>query len=76
MFQTTEFYLALFLVAVLIFLAIFAKGFYTTNNRMSLLNSFNCILIAAIGMNIIITSNIDVSTGALISVICIAAVGK
>lgn len=78
-FQTTEFYLALFLAAVLIFLAIFAKSFYTTNNLMSLLNSFSYILIAAIGMNmIIITSNIDVSTGALISVICIciAAVGK
>lgn len=78
-FQTTEFYLALFLVAVLIFLAIFARGFYTTNNLMSLLNSFSYILIAAIGMNmIIITSNIDVSTGALISVICIciAAIGK
>lgn len=78
-FMTTEFYLALFLAAVLIFLAIFARGFYSINNLMSLLNSFSYILISAIGMNmIIITSNIDVSTGALISVvcICIAAVGK
>lgn len=78
-FSSTEFYLALFLAAVLIFLAIFAKGFYSINNLMSLLNSFSYILIAAIGMNmIIITSNIDVSAGALISVvcICIAAIGK
>ena len=78
-FLTTEFYLAVFLAVVLIGLAIFAKGFYTVNNLMSLLNSFSYILISAVGMNmIILTSNIDVSTGALISVICIctAAIGK
>lgn len=78
-FLTTEFYLALFLIIVLIFLGIFAKGFYSVNNMMSLLNTFSYTLIAAIGMNmIIITSNIDVSTGALISVVCLflAALGK
>lgn len=70
--MTTEFYLLLFLVAILIFLGIFAKGFYDMNNIMSLLNRYSYILIAAIGMNmIIITSNIDVSAGALISVICV-----
>jgi len=79
LFLTTEFYLLLFLIMVLLFLGMFAQGFYSLNNIMSVLNTFSYILIAAIGMNmIIITSNIDVSTGALISVVClsIAAVGK
>lgn len=76
---TTEFYLAIFLFIVMIFLGIFAKGFYSVNNLMNILNTFSYTLIAAIGMNmIIITSNIDVSTGALVSVICLvlAAIGK
>ncbi len=76
---TAEVYLGLFLAAILLLLGIFAKGFYDTNNVMSLLNRFSYVLIAAIGMNLIIlTSNIDVSAGALISVIClsIAALGK
>lgn len=76
---STEFYLGIFLLLVLLFLAVFAKGFYSINNCMSLLNSYSYILISAIGMNmIILTSNIDVSTGALISVVCIsiAAIGK
>lgn len=78
-FLTTEFYLLVFLIVILIFMAVFASDFYSINNIMSLLNTFSYILIAAIGMNmIILTSNIDVSTGALISVVCIflAAVGK
>ena len=78
-FLTTEFYLTVFLVVVLAMMGILAKDFYSINNMMSLLNTFSYTLIAAIGMNmIIITSNIDVSTGALISVICIslAALGK
>lgn len=78
-FLTTEFYLAIFLFIVLIFLAIFARGFFSVNNLMSILNTFSYTLIAAIGMNmIIITANIDVSTGALVSVICLAlaAIGK
>ncbi len=76
---STEFYLFLFLVVVGIFLAIFAKGFYTVNNLMSILNSFSYILISAIGMNLImLTGNIDVSTGALISMVALAlaAIGK
>jgi len=76
---TTEFYLFLFLLLLLAFLRVFAGGFYTQNNVMSMLNTFSYMLIASIGMNlIIITSNIDVSTGALISAVCItlAAVGK
>lgn len=78
-FRSTEFYLLLFLIAVLTFLRIFAPGFFDVNNVMSILNRFSYILISAIGMNmIIITSNIDISSGALISVLCIivALVGK
>ena len=77
--MTTELYLFLFLVIILLFLSIFAGGFFTQNNIMSILNTFSYMLISSIGMNlIIITSNIDVSSGALISVICIvlAAIGK
>lgn len=76
---TAELYLGLFLAAILIFLAVFAKGFFDLNNVMSMLNRLSYVLIAAIGMNLIIfTSNIDVSAGALISVVClaIAALGK
>ena len=78
-FLTTEFYLLVFLAVVLVFLGIFAKGFYSINNIMSILNVYSYVLISAIGMNmIILTGNIDVSTGALISVVClvIAAIGK
>ena len=60
-------------------MAVFAKGFYSVNNLMSILNSFSYILISAIGMNLImLTGNIDVSTGALISVVALslAAIGK
>jgi ribose/xylose/arabinose/galactoside ABC-type transport system permease subunit len=76
---TAEVYLGLFLLAILIGLAIFTRGFFALNNTMSMLNRFSYVLIAAIGMNlIIITSNIDVSAGNLISVVClfIAALGK
>ena len=78
-FLTSEFYLAMFLVIVLLILAVFAREFYNLNNIMSLMNTYSYTLIAAIGMNIIIlTSNIDVSTGSLISVVCMvmAAIGK
>lgn len=78
-FLTTEAFLAVFLLAIIIFLQNTTTGFFDTNNVMSILNRFGYVLIAAIGMNlIIITSNIDVSTGALISVVAIviAAVGK
>ena len=78
-FFTSEMFLAVFLVIILALLGIGAKGFFSVNNIMSILNRFSYVLIAAIGMNIIIlTSNIDVSAGALISVVCItvAAIGK
>jgi ribose/xylose/arabinose/galactoside ABC-type transport system permease subunit len=78
-FLNSEMFLALFLLIMLLFLRINAKDFFTANNIMSILNRFSYVLIAAIGMNIIIlTSNIDVSAGALISVVCItiAAIGK
>ena len=78
-FLTTEFYLFCFLVVIMLLLAVAAPGFYTLNNIMSILNSFSYILISAIGMNLIIlTGNIDVSTGALISVVALAsaAIGK
>ena len=71
--------LGLFLLLILALLAIFTRGFFAANNVMSMLNRFSYILIAAIGMNLIIlTSNIDVSAGNLISVVCltIAALGK
>lgn len=76
---TTEFYLGMFLLTILLILFVFAPKFFDLNNLMSMLNRFSYVLIAAIGMNLIIlTSNIDVSAGALISVVClvIAAVGK
>jgi len=75
----TEHFLGLFLLLLLLVLLIFAPGFFNVNNTMSMLNRFSYVLIAAIGMNlIIITSNIDVSAGNLISVVClaIAALGK
>src|ERR1035437_2091220 len=76
---STEFYLGIFIIVVLALLSVTTTGFFSLNNVMNILVSFSYVIIAAIGMNmIIITSNIDVSTGALISVVCIvlAAVGK
>lgn len=71
-FLTTEFYLLLFVIAILIVLKFAAGDFYSLNNIMSVLNYFSYLLIGAIGMNIIIiTSNIDVSAGAIISVVAI-----
>lgn len=78
-FFTTEFFLAVFLLVIVVFLQNATTGFFETNNIMNILNRFSYVLIAAIGMNlIIITSNIDVSAGALISVVCIviAALAK
>jgi ribose/xylose/arabinose/galactoside ABC-type transport system permease subunit len=78
-FLTQEFYLGMFLVAALILMRIFAAEFFSLNNFMSVLNTFSYLLIASIGMNlIIITANIDVSAGALISMVCLftAALGK
>jgi ribose/xylose/arabinose/galactoside ABC-type transport system permease subunit len=75
----TELYLGLFLLGILLILGVFTRGFFSLNNTMSMLNRFSYLLIAAIGMNlIIITSNIDVSAGNIISVVCLtlAALGK
>ena len=74
-----ELYLGFFLMFIVILLLVFAPGFFSINNTMSLLNRFSYLLVSAIGMTlIIITANIDVSAGPLISVICLflAAVGK
>jgi ribose/xylose/arabinose/galactoside ABC-type transport system permease subunit len=76
---SAELYLGLFFLLILLFLAVFTRDFFSLNNTMSMLNRFSYVLIAAIGMNIIIiTANIDVSAGGLISVVClfIAALGK
>ncbi|MDR3192831.1 MAG: ABC transporter permease [Treponema sp.] len=76
---SAELYLGLFLLGMLLILGIFARGFFSLNNAMSMLNRFSYLLIGAIGMNlIIITSNIDVSAGNIISVVCLtlAALGK
>jgi ribose/xylose/arabinose/galactoside ABC-type transport system permease subunit len=77
--MTPELYLTGFLLVILAVLASFARGFFDLNNLMNMLNRFSYMLIAAVGMNLIIlTGNIDVSTGSLISVVCltIAALGK
>lgn len=69
----TEFYLFIFLAAIFALLRLGAADFYSLNNLMSTLNYFSYLLIGAVGMNlIIITGNIDVSAGALISVIAIS----
>ena len=76
---SSEVYLFVFLLIILVTLLIFAPGFYSINNVMSILNRLSYLLIASIGMNLIIlTSNIDISAGPLISVICLllAAIGK
>ena len=75
----TEFFLLVFLLLILLLLFVAARGFFSLNNTMSILNTSSYLLISAIGMNlIIIISNIDVSTGPLMSVVCIviAAIGK
>ena len=75
----SEMILGLFVVVIFAVLCAVASGFASVNNIMSILNRFSYILIAAIGMNIImITGNIDVSFGGVISVMCIlmAYIGK
>jgi len=75
----SEMTLGLFVVIIFALLCVVAKDFGSVNNIMSILNRFSYILIASIGMNIImITGNIDVSFGGVISVMCIlmAFIGK
>jgi ribose/xylose/arabinose/galactoside ABC-type transport system permease subunit len=79
---TAEGFLAILVVvvmAVIYFLGGGTKGFYSLQNVMSVLRTFSYLFVAAIGMTmIIITGNIDISFGAVISVIAIvmAAVSK
>lgn len=79
---TPEGFLALFVAAVLVFLYFAAggtDGFYGLQNIMSVLRTFSYLFIAAIGMTmIIITGNIDISFGAVVSVIAVvmAAITK
>lgn len=79
---TAEGFLGVFVAALLILLYFTAggtKGFYSLQNIMTVLRMFSYVFIAAIGMTmIIITGNIDISFGAVISVISIvmAAVSK
>ena len=79
---TTEGFLAILVVAILTLLYFFAggtSGFYSVQNIMNVGRVFSYLFIAGIGMTmIIITGNIDISFGAVISVIAItmAAVSK
>lgn len=75
----SEMVLGLFVVVIFAVLCLVTQEFGSVNNIMSILNRFSYILIAAIGMNIImITGNIDVSFGGIISVMAIlmAFIGK
>lgn len=79
---TTEGFLALLLVvilAALYFATGGTSGFFSTQNIINVMRVFSYLFIAGIGMTmIIITGNIDISYGAVISVIAIvmAAVSK
>ena len=79
---TSEGFLAILVLAVMValyFLAGGTKGFYSLQNIMNVLRTFSYLFIAAIGMTmIIITGNIDISFGGVVSVISIimAAVSK
>lgn len=71
--------LVVILLAAVYFLAGGTDGFYSLQNIMTVLRVFSYLFIAGIGMTmIIITGNIDISFGAVISVISIsmAAVSK
>ncbi len=75
----SELVLGVFVVLLFAVLCFTAGDFGSVNNIMSILNRFSYIFIAAVGMNIImITGNIDVSFGGVISVMCIlmAQLGK
>ena len=75
----SEMALGLFVAVIFVVLCLVAGDFGSLNNIMSILNHFSYILIASIGMNIImLTGNIDVSFGGVISVMAIlmAFIGK
>jgi len=73
---TTEGFLSILVIVILILLYFFAggtNGFYSVQNIMNVGRVFSYLFIAGIGMTmIIITGNIDISFGAVISVISIA----
>ena len=79
---TTEGFLSMLVVALLVFLYFAAggtAGFFSVQNIINVMRVFSYLFIAGIGMTmIIITGNIDISFGAVISVIAIvmAAVSK
>lgn len=79
---TAEGFLAILVLVVMValyFLAGGTKGFYSLQNIMNVLRTFSYLFIAAIGMTmIIITGNIDISFGGVVSVISVvmAAVSK
>ena len=63
----------LLILGIMVVIALAAPEFYSVNNVMAILNYFSLILIAAIGMNLIVlTGNIDVSAGAIISAVSVA----
>ncbi len=79
---TPEGFLGFLVIAILVFLYFAAgglNGFYSIQNIMNVARVFSYLFIAGIGMTmIIITGNIDISFGAVISVIAIvmAAISK
>lgn len=79
---TTEGFLALLVIAILIVLYFTAggtSGFFSAQNIINVMRVWSYLFIAGIGMTmIIITGNIDISYGAVISVIAIvmAAISK
>jgi ribose/xylose/arabinose/galactoside ABC-type transport system permease subunit len=69
---TPEMFLTFLIIVVLLFLLIVAPQFYDIANIMTILRVFSYVFIAGIGMTmIIITGNIDISFGAVVSVIAI-----
>lgn len=79
---TSEGFLGLLVTVILLFLYVFgggASGFFSVQNIINVLRVFSYLFIAGIGMTmIIITGNIDISYGAVISVVAIlmAAISK
>lgn len=79
---STEGFLSILIIVILVLLYIFTggtQGFFSAQNIINVMRVFSYLFIAGIGMTmIIITGNIDISFGAVISVIAIvmAAVSK
>jgi len=72
---TTEGFLGIFIIIILVglyFTAGGTQGFFSIQNIMTVLRMFSALFIASIGMTmIIITGNIDISVGAVVSVIAV-----